>query len=54
MSLPARLKRPYLGWCGAGCEMFEDIYDYACDKEQFLRLPAGIPAYDTRKVHNRL
>lgn len=35
----------------ADCETFEDIYDYACDKEatlrQFLSLPAGIPSHDT-------
>lgn len=39
--------------CGllADCETFEEIYDYACDKEALLRtfmeLPAGIPPHDT-------
>ena len=39
--------------CGllADCETFEEIYDYACDKEtvlrQFMALPAGIPSHDT-------
>ena len=39
--------------CGllADCEIFEDIYDYACDKEatlrEFMDLPAGIPSHDT-------
>ena len=39
--------------CGllADCETFEDIYDYACDKEatlrEFMELPAGIPSHDT-------
>lgn len=39
--------------CGllADCETFEDIYDYACDKEatlrEFMDLPAGIPSHDT-------
>lgn len=39
--------------CGllADCETFEEIYDYACDKEATLRafmdLPAGIPSHDT-------
>jgi hypothetical protein len=43
----------WLVWCGllADCETFEDIYDYACDKEpvlrQFLSLSAGIPSHDT-------
>lgn len=43
----------WLVLCGllADCETFEDIYDYACDKEhilrQFLSLPAGIPSHDT-------
>ncbi|WP_216690161.1 ISAs1 family transposase [Hymenobacter siberiensis] len=35
----------------ADCEIFEDIYDYACDKEatlrEFMDLPAGIPSHDT-------
>ena len=39
--------------CGllADCETFEEIYDYACDKElvlrEFMALPAGIPSHDT-------
>lgn len=39
--------------CGllADCETFEEIYDYACDKEatlrEFMELPAGIPSHDT-------
>lgn len=39
--------------CGylSDCETFEDIYDYACDKEEILRsflcLPCGIPSHDT-------
>ena len=39
--------------CGylADCEGFEEVYDYACDKEpvlrQFLELPCGIPCHDT-------
>lgn len=39
--------------CGllADCETFEDIHDYACDKEAalrtFMELPAGIPSHDT-------
>ncbi|MBT9395660.1 ISAs1 family transposase [Hymenobacter sp. NST-14] len=43
----------WLVLCGllADCETFEDIYDYACDKETvlraFLALPAGIPSHDT-------
>lgn len=43
----------WLVLCGllADCDTFEDIYDYACDKEpvlrEFLALPAGIPSHDT-------
>ncbi len=51
----------WLVLCGllADCETFEDIYDYACDKEQvlreFLSLPAGIPSHDTlNRVFRRL
>jgi predicted transposase YbfD/YdcC len=39
--------------CGylADCEGFEEVYDYACDKEpvlrEFLELPCGIPSHDT-------
>ena len=39
--------------CGllADCETFEEIYDYACDKEatlrEFMDLPAGLPSHDT-------
>ncbi|WP_025761427.1 ISAs1 family transposase [Dyadobacter tibetensis] len=39
--------------CGylADCDTFEDIYDYACEKEAilstFLSLPGGIPSHDT-------
>ena len=39
--------------CGylADCEGFEEIYDYACDKQEmvgeFLELPCGIPSHDT-------
>ncbi len=39
--------------CGylADCEDFEEIYDYACDKQallaEFLALPCGIPSHDT-------
>lgn len=47
--------------CGllADCETFEEIYDYACDKEavlrQFMALPAGIPSHDTlNRVFRRL
>lgn len=47
--------------CGllADCDTFEDIYDYACDKEaalrQFLSLSAGIPSHDTlNRVFRRL
>ena len=47
--------------CGllADCETFEDIYDYACDKEatlrEFMDLPAGIPSHDTlNRVFRRL
>ena len=41
------------------CETFEDIYDYACDKEAtlcaFMDLPAGIPSHDTlNRVFRRL
>jgi len=43
--------------CGllADCATFEEIYDYACDKELVLRrllaLPAGIPSsYTLRRV----
>ena len=37
--------------CGllADCETFEEIHDYACDKEavlrEFMALPAGIPRH---------
>lgn len=51
----------WLVLCGllADCETFEDIYDYACDKEavlrEFLSLPAGIPSHDTlNRVFRRL
>ena len=47
--------------CGylADCEGFEEIYDYACDKEnllrEFLELPCGIPSHDTlNRVFRRL
>ena len=47
--------------CGylADCEGFEEIYDYACDKEdilrEFLQLPCGIPSHDTlNRVFRRL
>jgi predicted transposase YbfD/YdcC len=47
--------------CGylADCEGFEEIYDYACDKQhilaQFLELPCGIPSHDTlNRVFRRL
>ena len=47
--------------CGllADWETFEEIYDYACDKEtvlrQFMALPAGIPSHDTlNRVFRRL
>ena len=47
--------------CGllADCETFEEIYDYACDKEPVLRrllsLPAGIPSsYTLQRVFRRL
>jgi predicted transposase YbfD/YdcC len=39
--------------CGylADCEGFEEVYDYACDKQdilrEFLELPCGIPSHDT-------
>lgn len=39
--------------CGyiADCEGFEEVYDYACDKQdvlrEFLDLPCGIPSHDT-------
>ncbi len=42
-----------LALCGilAHCETFEEIYDYAFDKEaalrEFMALPAGIPSHDT-------
>ncbi|MGI4968908.1 MAG: transposase family protein [Janthinobacterium lividum] len=43
----------------ADCENFEQIYDYACDKQlalaQFLSLPTGIPSSDTlQRVFSRL
>lgn len=35
----------------ADCEGFEEVYDYACDKEvvlrEFLDLPYGTPSHDT-------
>jgi predicted transposase YbfD/YdcC len=40
-------------FCGylADCEGFEEVYDYACDKQEllqeFLELPCGIPSHDT-------
>lgn len=40
-------------FCGylADCEGFEEVYDYACDKQdvlgEFLDLPCGIPSHDT-------
>ena len=47
--------------CGllSDCETFENIYDYACDKEATLRafmdLPAGIQSHDTlNRVFRRL
>ncbi len=47
--------------CGylSDCEGFEDVYDYACDKEamlgEFLDLPCGIPSHDTlNRVFRRL
>ena len=47
--------------CGylADCEGFEEIYDYACDKQEvlseFLELPCGIPSHDTlNRVFRRL
>lgn len=47
--------------CGllADCETFEEIYDYACDKEPLLRrllaLPAGIPScYTLQRVFRHL
>lgn len=47
--------------CGllADCETFEEIYDYACDKEPVLRrllaLPAGIPSpYTLQRVFRHL
>lgn len=47
--------------CGylADCEGFEEVYDYACDKQQvlaeFLELPCGIPSHDTlNRVFRRL
>ena len=47
--------------CGylADCEGFEEVYDYACDKENvlrgFLELPCGIPSHDTlNRVFRRL
>jgi predicted transposase YbfD/YdcC len=51
----------WLVLCGllADCEDFEQIYDYACDKQavlaQFLSLPAGIPSpYTLQRVFSRL
>ncbi|QMW02696.1 ISAs1 family transposase [Spirosoma foliorum] len=47
--------------CGylADCEGFEEVYDYACDKQEvfreFLELPCGIPSHDTlNRVFRRL
>ena len=47
--------------CGylADCEGFEEIHDYACDKQamlgEFLELPCGIPSHDTmNRVFRRL
>ncbi len=47
--------------CGylADCEGFEEVYDYAIDKEvdlrEFLDLPCGIPSHDTlNRVFRRL
>lgn len=47
--------------CGylADCEGFEEVYDYAVDKEvvlrEFLDLPCGIPSHDTlNRVFRRL
>lgn len=47
--------------CGylADCEGFEEVYDYACDKQDvlrgFLELPCGIPSHDTlNRVFRRL
>ena len=47
--------------CGylADCEGFEEVHDYACDKEpilrEFLELPCGIPSHDTlNRVFRRL
>lgn len=47
--------------CGllADCETFEEIYDYACDKQvtlrEFMDLAAGIPSHDTlNRVFRRL
>lgn len=47
--------------CGllADCDTFEEIYDYACDKEtvlrRFLALPAGIPSsYTLQRVFRHL
>jgi predicted transposase YbfD/YdcC len=47
--------------CGylCDCEGFEEVYDYACDKEdvlrEFLELPCGIPSHDTlNRVFRRL
>lgn len=51
----------WLVLCGllADCDTFEDIYDYACDKQavlrEFLSLPGGIPSHDTlNRVFRRL
>lgn len=51
----------WLVLCGllADCETFEEIYDYACDKQavlaQFLSLPAGIPSpYTLQRVFAHL
>lgn len=47
--------------CGylADCEGFEEVYDYACDKQdllaEFLDLPCGIPSHDTlNRVFRRI
>lgn len=47
--------------CGylADCEGFEEVHDYACDKQnvlrEFLELPFGIPSHDTlNRVFGRL
>lgn len=43
----------------ADCEGFEEVHDYACDKQEvlgeFLELPWGIPSHDTlNRVFRRL